>query len=65
MSISITNGSKNSVNITNTAKPTGETVTWDEATFTWDDAEFTWNNIGLPITKTSKNSITITNDTKN
>ena len=65
MPLSISNESKNSLSITNEAKPTGASVTWDEAIFTWDEASFPWTAIGLPINKETKNSLTITNESKN
>lgn len=64
MAISLSNLSKNTVTITNESKPSGATVTWDEADFTWDEANFPWDNIGFPLTKPDKTAITITNETK-
>lgn len=58
--------SKNSTTVTHLNKPTGETVTWDEAVFTWEDSyPSTWNNIRTPFNRPSKNSTTTTHLSKN
>ena len=65
MALDINNDSKNNLSITNQDKG-GSGLTWDEATFTWDEgASATWDNPGIPITKESKNSLTVNNEAKN
>lgn len=63
MSLSLTNTTKISLTITNQDKKNDDT--WDEATYTWDEATGTWDTPGLVLSKDSKNSLTITNETKN
>jgi hypothetical protein len=43
-------------------KPSG--ITWDEADYTWDEAEGTWDVPGLVIKEESKNTLTITPESK-
>lgn len=62
MALSISNELKNSLSITNEDKPTGQT--WDDMTIPWDDAHSSWNQPGTPITKESKNTLTIANENK-
>ena len=64
--ITITNLSKNNLTITNQSKPSGESLTLEDATFTWDESDpSTWENIRTPLNKVSKNNLTITNVSKN
>ena len=64
MSLSLSNESKNTLNVSNEAKD--ESITWDEATMTWDESNpMTWDSQGTLITRESKNSLTITNENKN
>jgi len=64
-SLSVSNESKNSLSVTNLSKP-GVDLTWDEATYTWDDSlPSTWDSQRIAITKTSKNPLTVSNDSKN
>lgn len=66
MPLTVTNEDKNSaLTVTNASKGSGSTITWDEADFTWDEGNFTWDNIGLPVRKSTKNSLTVTNASKN
>lgn len=65
MPLSISNDAKNSLSVTPEDKASGSNITWDEADFTWDEGNFPWTNIGLPITKPSKNSLTILSEDKN
>ena len=67
MAVTLSNEPKNAaVSITAEAKgPTGSQITWDEAIWTWDEAEGTWDIPGLSIAKEDKNSLTITNESKN
>ncbi len=66
MALSISNSSKTNVTIANTSKSSGSTITWAEVVFTWEDSRpSTWDSIRTPFTKDSKNSVSITNDTKN
>lgn len=62
MSLSITPENKNDLTITNQNKDYG--MTWNEATFTWDEAVGTWDVPGLVIVEESKNSISISNESK-
>jgi len=64
MTLSISNDSKSAITITNEGKKPSDT-TWDEATYTWDDAVGTWDIPGLVVVKESKNTITVTNESKN
>ena len=68
MPISLSNEGKNSLAITNEQRGSNS-ITWDEATFTWDEAAElnpgTWDNVSFPITKESKNSVSISNESKN
>ena len=61
--LSITNESKNSIDITGEDK--GNDLTWNEATFSWDDATGTWDTQRVVLTKETKNSLSITNENKN
>ena len=64
--ITISNQSKNNLSITNQSKPSGESITWDDATFTWDESDpSTWDNVRTPLNKISKTNITINNVSKN
>lgn len=65
MSLIITAQSKNNITITNLDKGLDNTITWDEATFSWNDASGTWDTIRFAVSKQTKNSISITNETKN
>lgn len=57
---SLSNASKNEKSLT--LEATDNDLTWDEATMTWDEATSTWQAPGRPITKTTKNSKTLTNE---
>ena len=63
MTVSLSNTSKTTVTITNSAK--GPDTTWDEATYTWDQAEGTWDVPGTVVLRESKTNVTITAETKN
>lgn len=63
MTLSISQESKNALNVTNEVK-TGVSTTWDEATYSWDTADGTWDDPGFHITKESKNNLSITNEAK-
>lgn len=63
--LTITPENKNTITMTNEAKYSGNSITWDQATFTWDEAQGTWDNPALPMHLESKNTVTLTNETKN
>ena len=64
-SVSISKESKNSLSVSNFTK-TSVSVTWDEAVFTWDESyPSTWDSQRIPLTRGTKNSVTITNESKN
>jgi hypothetical protein len=64
MSLSITNESKNAFSITNEGKD--DDMTWDGADpLTWDDDPGRWDAPKRPFNKEDKNSLTITNESKN
>ena len=65
MPTSLNNESKNSLSISNEAKPTASTPTWEDMAITWDEATTTWEQPGTPIVKESKNSLSISNEAKN
>ena len=63
MSVSISKESKNSTStLSNDSKDND--LTWDEATMTWDEATRTWDSPGRPMTKESKNSYSLSNESK-
>ena len=63
MALSITNESKNALSISNEAR-NGD-LTWNASDpLTWNDARGDWNTPRLPFNKDSKNSLTISNDSK-
>ena len=62
MSLSLSNDSKNNLDITNESKPTGGKWNTD-ATRTWADGG-TWAQPGVFIKKDSKNDLSIINETK-
>ncbi len=63
MSITITPEDKNTLTVTNESKPTGGK--WSEQTNRqWNEADGTWAIPGLHIEKESKNSLTITPESK-
>ena len=51
------------ITITNESKESS--LTWAEAVGIWDDASGTWASPERPITRESKNALTITNESKN
>ena len=59
----VTNESKNTVSVTNDAKP-GADRTWDESTETWDESTGTWELPASAVTKEAKNTATVTNENK-
>ena len=62
MSITITPEAKNALAISNESKPTGGK--WNsDATRTWGDGG-TWGQPGTFLSKESKNSLSITNESK-
>ena len=63
MPLSITNETKNNVTISNEDK-NDSAATWDDMAITWDSASGTWDAPGTPFTLPTKNSLTITNETK-
>lgn len=65
MALTLTNENKNTVTLNLEAKYSGNSITWDQATFTWDEAQGTWDNPALPMHLESKNTVTLTNETKN
>ena len=54
--------SKNSYSTSLESKPNG--MTWNEATMTWDEATFTWDQPALVTTEQSKNSYSLSLQTK-
>lgn len=63
MSISISNESKIGLTVTNESKPSGGT--WSSTPGrTWADGG-TWGTPGVAIVRDSKNSISVSNDSKN
>ena len=65
MSLSISNDSKNNLDVTNTDK-TGSEITWDDADWSWDDSgSSTWDNPRRVLAKEDKNNLTISNESKN
>ena len=65
MAITIDPENKNTaLSVTNESKPTGGT--WAEHTETWaDTGGSTWAGPGFPVTKESKNSLSVSNESKN
>jgi len=64
VAITITPESKNALTVSNESKPAGGK--WSEQTSRqWSEADGTWAVPGLHIEKETKNSITITPETKN
>jgi len=59
---SLTNTSKNNVSLTNTDL-SGDILV-DEAIMTVDEADRPVDNVGLPLTKISKNSVSLTNSSE-
>ena len=67
MPLTITETNKNSLTITPEGKPTASNL-WSERDLLWVEsgaAGDTWAVPGTALTKQSKNSLTITNETKN
>ena len=67
MAITITNTNKNSLTITPEGKPTASNL-WSERDLTWAESGPAGDTLAVPgtaLTKSSKNSLTITNETKN
>lgn len=64
--MTISNDTKNSLTVTNDQKGTN-TLTWNAATFSWQNAgDQTWDSNGyLVLDRDSKNTLSISNDTKN
>ena len=62
----VTNGNKNTaITISNISKVSAD-QTWEEATYTWEEAGLsTWENQRVFVTKESKNSTSVTNESKN
>lgn len=56
----ITNESKNNVSVSNEELKNDQT--WDEMTMTLDEASGTWDVPGTPVTKESKNAVSLTNE---
>jgi|GEM_PF-7104723 len=48
-----------------TLEDTDNDLTWDEATMTWDEATSPWQSPGRPITKESKNTKSLANESEN
>lgn len=66
MAITITPETKTTALIlTNEAKSSNNSITWDQATFTWDEAQGTWDNPAETMHLESKNTLTLTNEAKN
>ena len=66
MAITITPDTKTDVTISNTSKSSGSTIAWTEGANSWEESRPSkWDSIRTPFTKDSKNSVSITNDTKN
>ena len=61
-SLTITAETKNDLTITNENKRSSDT--WDEATYTWDNADGTFEVPGIVLGRDSKNSLSITNESK-
>ena len=57
--------SKNTAILTNQQTGSSQNMTWDEASFSWDNAQGTWNNPGPVYASQTKNTATLTNQTKN
>lgn len=67
MAITINLELKNSLSITNEGK-TGAETTWEESEELYSEANasgITWATAGTPIRKESKNTLTISNESKN
>lgn len=64
MALTVTNLTKNSLAVTNVAR-SSDNLTWDDATWTWNDAKGTWESPRLVLSQNSKNSLSVTNITKN
>lgn len=64
MALTITNLSKNTLIVSNKAKDTND-LTWDEALWTWNAAKGTWESPRIALSKSSKNSLSISNTNKN
>ena len=62
----IINNSKNTaITVSNISKVSAD-QTWEEATYTWEEAGLsTWENQRVFVTKESKNSLSVTNESKN
>lgn len=64
MTLTITNNSKASLSVTNDGKGlTGRT--WDEAVETWDQAEYPWDAPKTIVSRESKASLSVSNESKN
>ena len=66
MPLSISNNSKNNLSISNDSK--ADNTTWAEHIETWAEAGpggATWAAPGVPLTKDTKNNLSITNTAKN
>lgn len=61
MAIPLTPESKNIIALTGEAKAS---PTWDSATNTWDSAAGTWDVPGMVLIPETKNTITLTAETK-
>ena len=66
MAITIDPENKNTaLSITNEAKTSGNATTWAEHSETWEDTSGTWERPETPLALESKNSLSISNETKN
>jgi hypothetical protein len=59
------NDLKNSSTPINDSLAGNTTLVWNDLTNSWEDQEGTWDNPRIPWKRDSKNTSTITNDTKN
>ena len=62
----VTNENKNTaITISNISKVSAD-QTWEEATYTWEEAgRSTWDGQRVFVAKDSKNSTSVTNESKN
>jgi hypothetical protein len=63
MSLSLTNDSKNTLNLS--AEGRDDTMTWDESDpLAWDDDPGPWDAPRRPLEKDGKNAFSLTNENK-
>lgn len=64
MTFTPTQPSKNIEDLTLESKGL-DTKTWDDAEETWDEADYPWDAPQMILDKPSKNTASLTNDSKN